>query len=95
MRYNHIFFVREHKLELFIVDNEVLFFEKEKRLIPTLRLLHKCKCVFCQYKKKLKKDPYILPKMQIDKGGLKFIFGGANVMAPGLTSAGILTKKKK
>jgi len=87
MRYNHIFFVREHKLELFIVDNEVLFFEKEKRLIPTLRLLHKCKCVFCQYKKKL--------KMQIDKGGLKFIFGGANVMAPGLTSAGILTKKKK
>ena len=28
--------------------------------------------------------------MQIDKGGLKYIFGGANVMAPGLTSPGKL-----
>ena len=30
--------------------------------------------------------------MQIDKGGLKFVFGGANVMAPGLTSPGFLKK---
>ena len=26
--------------------------------------------------------------MQIDKGGIKFIINGANVMCPGLTSAG-------
>ena len=26
--------------------------------------------------------------MQIDKGGIKFIINGANVMAPGLTSPG-------
>ena len=30
--------------------------------------------------------------MQIDKGGLKFVFGGANVMAPGLTSPGFFYK---
>ena len=29
-----------------------------------------------------------MPKMQIDKGGIKFIIGGANVMVPGLTSPG-------
>ena len=33
----------EHKLELIIIDNELIFFEKEKKLYPTLRLLHKCK----------------------------------------------------
>ena len=26
--------------------------------------------------------------MQIDKGGIKFVFGGAHVMCPGLTSQG-------
>jgi PUA domain protein len=26
--------------------------------------------------------------MQVDKGGIKFILNGANVMAPGLTSPG-------
>jgi PUA domain protein len=26
--------------------------------------------------------------MQVDKGGLTKVFGGANVMCPGLTSAG-------
>lgn len=33
--------------------------------------------------------------MQIDKGGLKYVFGGANVMAPGLTSPGFVFFKKK
>ena len=41
---------------------------------PTLKLLH-------QY-------PSMMPKMQVDKGGLKFVLNGANVMAPGLTSPG-------
>eukprot|EP00330_Aristerostoma_sp_ATCC50986_P006917 CAMPEP_0114577494 /NCGR_PEP_ID=MMETSP0125-20121206/2146_1 /TAXON_ID=485358 ORGANISM="Aristerostoma sp., Strain ATCC 50986" /NCGR_SAMPLE_ID=MMETSP0125 /ASSEMBLY_ACC=CAM_ASM_000245 /LENGTH=65 /DNA_ID=CAMNT_0001766845 /DNA_START=304 /DNA_END=498 /DNA_ORIENTATION=+ len=26
--------------------------------------------------------------MQVDKGGIKFVVGGANVMAPGLLTAG-------
>ena len=33
-------------------------------------------------------DPFILPKMQVDKGAIKFILSGANIMCPGLTSAG-------
>ena len=30
----------------------------------------------------------MLPRFQVDKGGVKFIFGGANVMAPGLLTSG-------
>ena len=59
---------------LIISENEPLMFETDKTLVPTLRLLHKF--------------PSLLPKMQIDKGGIKFIINGANVMSPGLTSAG-------
>jgi len=30
----------------------------------------------------------MLPPMQVDKGAIKFILSGANVMCPGLTSPG-------
>ncbi len=33
-------------------------------------------------------DPDILPKFQVDLGAVKFVLSGANIMAPGLTSAG-------
>lgn len=33
-------------------------------------------------------DPNILPKLQVDKGAIKFVLSGANVMCPGLTSPG-------
>ena len=33
-------------------------------------------------------DPMILPKVQVDKGAIKFILSGANIMCPGLTSPG-------
>jgi len=33
-------------------------------------------------------DPFLLPHMQVDKGAIKFILSGANVMCPGLTSPG-------
>jgi PUA domain protein len=52
----------------------VILFENDKELVPTLRTLHKYPC--------------LLPKMQIDQGGIKFILNGAHVMAPGLTSPG-------
>jgi PUA domain protein len=29
-----------------------------------------------------------MPKMQVDQGAIKFVLRGANIMAPGLTSAG-------
>jgi len=32
--------------------------------------------------------PFMLPPMQVDKGAIKFILSGANVMCPGLTSPG-------
>ena len=33
-------------------------------------------------------DPTLLPWIQVDRGAIKFLLSGANVMAPGLTSAG-------
>lgn len=33
-------------------------------------------------------DPNLLPKLQVDKGAIKFILSGANIMAPGLKSPG-------
>ena len=30
----------------------------------------------------------MLPWLQVDKGAIKFILSGANIMSPGLTSAG-------
>ena len=33
-------------------------------------------------------DPKILPWVQVDKGAIKFLLSGANVMCPGLTSPG-------
>ena len=43
-------------------------------VIPTLRLLHRY--------------PDMMPRMQCDKGAIKHILTGSDVMAPGLTSAG-------
>merc|ERR1712002_429865 len=56
-------------------SGEILFFkQRDVPWYPTLRLLHKY--------------PFILPKMQVDKGAIRFILSGANIMCPGLTSAG-------
>ena len=55
--------------------NQVLFFQNnDGPWLPTLRVLHKY--------------PSMMPKMQVDEGAIKFVLRGANVMAPGLTSAG-------
>ena len=55
--------------------DELLFFSShDGPFIPTLRLLHKY--------------PDLLPRMQADKGAIKFILNGADVMCPGLTSPG-------
>lgn len=32
--------------------------------------------------------PDMLPSVQVDRGAIKFVLSGANVMSPGLTSAG-------
>jgi len=56
-------------------QNEFIFFQSRKGpFLPTLRFLHKY--------------PDILPKYRVDRGAIRFVLSGANIMAPGLTSAG-------
>lgn len=64
----------EDKIQLYSVDGEVLFFQKFDELIPSLRLVHKF--------------PEAYPTVQVDRGAIKFVLSGANIMCPGLTSAG-------
>ncbi|CAO3607268.1 unnamed protein product [Cunninghamella blakesleeana] len=57
------------------VNGKILFFQHfDGPYFPTLILLH-------QY-------PDILPKLQVDRGAIKFVLSGANIMCPGLTSKG-------
>lgn len=56
-------------------DGELLFYrQRDGNFYPTLKLLHKY--------------PFMMPHMQVDKGAIKFILSGANIMCPGLTSPG-------
>jgi len=62
-------------INFIVVDSEVLFFnERDGPYYPTLKLLHKY--------------PDILPHVQVDRGAIKYVMQGANIMCPGLTSAG-------
>lgn len=62
-------------LTLLMVGGEIVFFQqRDGPWIPSIRLIHKY--------------PDMLPTMQVDKGALKFILRGSNIMCPGLTSAG-------
>ncbi|XP_072483061.1 malignant T-cell-amplified sequence 1 [Notamacropus eugenii] len=68
--------VKCHKqIEILTVNGELLFFrQKEGTFYPTLRLLHKY--------------PLILPHQQIDKGSIRCILNGANILCSCLTSQG-------
>lgn len=33
-------------------------------------------------------DPNVMKKLQVDRGAIKFVLAGANIMCPGLTSPG-------
>jgi PUA domain protein len=60
---------------LVIVDNEPLFFnDRDGNYYPTLRLLHKY--------------PLMMKRLRVDRGAIKFVLSGANIMCPGLTSPG-------
>eukprot|EP01096_Ripella_sp_DP13-Kostka_P014297 TRINITY_DN6416_c0_g1_i1.p1 TRINITY_DN6416_c0_g1~~TRINITY_DN6416_c0_g1_i1.p1 ORF type:complete len:197 (+),score=87.99 TRINITY_DN6416_c0_g1_i1:48-593(+) len=59
-------------LSLVVLEDEVLFFNvKNGPFFPTLKLLHKY--------------PEMMPSVQVDKGAIKYLLGGANIMCPGLT----------
>ena len=56
-------------------SGDILFFrDRDGPPVPTLRILH-------QY-------PFLLKPQQVDKGAIRFILSGANIMCPGLTSPG-------
>jgi len=60
------------KVELLIIDDVPMFYnQRGGQYIPTLRILH-------QY-------PDLLPKQKCDRGAIKFVLSGANIMCPGLT----------
>eukprot|EP00727_Mastigamoeba_balamuthi_P004487 m51a1_g14036 hypothetical protein (181) ;mRNA; r:1164719-1165881 len=71
-----LFVVKCHDhVTMVAIDNEPQFFNvNDGQWIPTLRLLHKY--------------PFILPRYQVDKGAIKFVLSGAQIMCPGLTSPG-------
>lgn len=64
----------EDKIQLYVVDNQILFYQQFHDLIPALRVVHKY--------------PDAFPRVQVDRGAIKFVLSGANIMCPGLTSAG-------
>lgn len=62
-------------VQLILINNEVIFFSTRDGLFfPTLKLVH-------QY-------PTMMNRMQVDKGAIRFVLGGANIMCPGFTSKG-------
>ncbi|XP_055390165.1 malignant T-cell-amplified sequence 1 homolog [Condylostylus longicornis] len=53
---------------------QIFFRQRDGQWMPTLKLLHKY--------------PFFLPMEQVDKGAIRFVLSGANIMCPGLTSPG-------
>jgi len=61
---------------LFVIDSQPVFYELDKaqHLLPHLKLVHRF--------------PSAFPSIRIDRGAIRFVLGGATLMAPGLTSPG-------
>lgn len=56
-------------------DHVPLFFrDRDENLYPHLKLLHRY--------------PGMMRRVRVDRGAIPFVLGGANIMCPGLTSAG-------
>lgn len=64
----------EDRIHMYTIDNEVVFFQHFDNLIPALKVVHKY--------------PECFPRVQVDRGAIKFVLAGANIMCPGLTSPG-------
>ena len=69
----------EDKIQLYAVEQNdeqdiVMFQHFSDDLVPTLKTVHKY--------------PECFPRVQVDRGAIKFVLGGANIMCPGLTSPG-------
>ncbi|KDN40087.1 hypothetical protein K437DRAFT_192045 [Tilletiaria anomala UBC 951] len=67
-------FSREH-VSILVHNKEPIFFQHfDGPYFPTMQLLQKY--------------PFIMPSVQVDRGAIRFVLSGANIMSPGLTSAG-------
>ncbi|KAL8429272.1 hypothetical protein Efla_005549 [Eimeria flavescens] len=65
----------QNRISIVALNGKPLFFQhRDRQWVPTLRLLH-------EY-------PSMMPKMQVDRGAVKFVLRGSNVMCQGLTSPG-------
>jgi PUA domain protein len=65
---------REH-ISIYTVQGEPLFFQSfDGPFIPTLKLVHKY--------------PNLLPQLRVDRGAIRFLLKGADMMCPGFTSKG-------
>lgn len=65
----------QDNVQLIVVNNEIMFYNQDGGpFFPTLKLLHKY--------------PTMMNRMQVDKGAIRFVLAGANIMCPGFTSPG-------
>lgn len=66
----------QSRMSIYTIQGEPLFYESDDGgpIYPTLRVLHKY--------------PFVLPKVGVDRGAIRFLLAGAHMMCPGLTSAG-------
>lgn len=71
----------EERISLYSIDGNVVFFQKmDDELYPFLKFVHKY--------------PSVFPSVQVDRGAIKFVLSGANIMCPGLTSKGAKLPEK-
>lgn len=59
---------------LISVNSIIIFIQNSECIIPHLKILHRY--------------PFLLKIMQVDKGAIKHVISGANIMCKGLTSPG-------
>ncbi|KAF8542718.1 PUA-like domain-containing protein [Trichophaea hybrida] len=70
------------RISLYALDQKVLFFQHfDDPLIPHLKLVHAY--------------PQCFPRVQVDRGAIRFVLAGAQLMCPGLTSPGAWLPEKE
>ena len=73
--------------------------QRDGPFYPTLQVLHMCTCrAFTEHitqTKMLLSVPTMLPGVRVDRGAIRFVFSGANVMAPGLTNDNVKADNEK
>jgi predicted RNA-binding protein (TIGR00451 family) len=97
----HVIYSTDY-INMVAYNKEPLFFqERDGPYFPSLRLYHKCAplallpIIRCckDFSRQyvflfVAADPFFMTKVQVDTGAIKFVLSGANIMCPGLYSAG-------